>query len=96
MLLLGCRASSAWGDVFTVSHPHTPDSNPLDLQGGSQNTVPSADYFSCDQKIYTFSERGMLRHHGGFGIAHFPSYISHRLSCFAGCAHFVTLFYEQK
>lgn len=33
----------------------------------------------------------MLRHHGDYGIAHFPSYISHRLSCFAAWANFFWL-----
>lgn len=62
-----------------------------DLQGGSQNKIPSADYFSCDQKIYMFSQGGMLRrlptahfhllcfsHAGLFG--HLPSFFCWTLS----------------
>lgn len=33
----------------------------------------------------------MLRHHGGFAIAHFPCHVFHRLSCFTACAHSMTL-----
>lgn len=85
-------------DCMLETHTHTGTfthsscltcSNPWVLQGGSQNKIPPADYFSCDQKIHMFSEREECSDAmATWRLLTSPSSVSPVLGCFVFCTFF--------